>query len=316
MTFNVENLFDTEHDAGKDDYTFLPLARKNQPDVQKSCGEIKVRKWRNECLYKDWSEPLVHEKLSRLARTILSVGDGRGPDILLLQEVENHKILERLRTEFLADAHYLPGILLEGPDSRGIDVAVLSRLPVIGEPILHTVEMGKTSKETRGVLDVHLLLPDGTPVLVFVVHLPSGANPGSDRDQVFSLIEELRESAGPDRLIIAGGDFNTTKAEDQRTGRFKELAEHWLVSHLVGCRHCLGTHYYHAKREWSFFDVLLFSKKFAERNSPWRLNPASVEVVKNNPQQINRYGAPASIEDASDPIGVSDHFPLIATIEM
>ena len=61
------------------------------------------------------------------------MNDGRGADIIALQEVENVAILERLRTEYLADSGYLPAILIEGQDIRGIDVAFLSRLP-LAEP--------------------------------------------------------------------------------------------------------------------------------------------------------------------------------------
>ena len=69
-----------------------------------------------------------------LADTIRQVNGGRGADIIALQEVENVAILERLRTEYLADLGYLPAILVEGTDTRGIDVAFLSRLPLAGEP--------------------------------------------------------------------------------------------------------------------------------------------------------------------------------------
>ena len=35
MTYNVENLFDTKHDEGKDDYTFLPLSFKRTSEEVK-----------------------------------------------------------------------------------------------------------------------------------------------------------------------------------------------------------------------------------------------------------------------------------------
>ncbi|MCO4755188.1 MAG: hypothetical protein KC478_11955, partial [Bacteriovoracaceae bacterium] len=38
MSYNVQNLFDTTHDAGKDDYTYLPYKLKSQsPEIQNHC---------------------------------------------------------------------------------------------------------------------------------------------------------------------------------------------------------------------------------------------------------------------------------------
>ena len=35
MSYNVENLFDTVHDQGKEDYTYLPLSLKQKsPEIQ------------------------------------------------------------------------------------------------------------------------------------------------------------------------------------------------------------------------------------------------------------------------------------------
>ena len=54
MTFNVENLFDTEDDPGKDDYTYLPLAQKQTDEHKKKCAGIAVDRWRDQCLNWDW----------------------------------------------------------------------------------------------------------------------------------------------------------------------------------------------------------------------------------------------------------------------
>ena len=50
MTFNVENLFDATHDAGKNDETYLPASeKKNSAHIEK-CKKISVRRWRDQCL--------------------------------------------------------------------------------------------------------------------------------------------------------------------------------------------------------------------------------------------------------------------------
>ncbi|MBP3935471.1 MAG: hypothetical protein J6D44_16620, partial [Pseudomonas sp.] len=56
MTWNVENLFDTEHDAGKDDFAYLPLSVKRaHPEYLASCTKIEVPAWRKECEENDWT---------------------------------------------------------------------------------------------------------------------------------------------------------------------------------------------------------------------------------------------------------------------
>jgi hypothetical protein len=137
MTFNVQNLFDNNDDEGKDDRAYFALEDKQTDEHKKACAEITVERWRDECLYWDWSDSNIDGKLRALAKVILQVDDGRGADIIALQEVENISILERLRTEYLAEANYLPATLIEGDDLRGIDVAFLTRFELANEPVLH-----------------------------------------------------------------------------------------------------------------------------------------------------------------------------------
>ncbi|MGB5345413.1 MAG: hypothetical protein WBN23_04545, partial [Woeseia sp.] len=137
MTFNVENLFDNTDDPGKDDRTYFPLAAKQNDEHRAACNAIEVDRWRDQCLNWDWSDELVEKKLGLVAQAILQVDGGRGPDILALQEVENLSILNRLRSEYLQPAGYREPVLIEGTDLRGIDVAFLTRLPIVGHPTLH-----------------------------------------------------------------------------------------------------------------------------------------------------------------------------------
>ena len=116
MTFNVENLFDNIDDPGKADETFLSLETKQAQTHIDACNEIEVERWRNTCLYLDWSDAAIDYKLRVIGDAILQVNDGRGPDIVALQEVENLAMLERLRTERLVAANYGPAILIEGDD--------------------------------------------------------------------------------------------------------------------------------------------------------------------------------------------------------
>jgi predicted extracellular nuclease len=91
-TFNLNNLFDTLDDPAKDD------------DVL--------------------SGTEYHRKLEKLALT-LHAGLGE-PDFVAVQEVENATVLAHLAARSEIEADYVP-LWLEGPDQRGIDVALLYR---------------------------------------------------------------------------------------------------------------------------------------------------------------------------------------------
>ena len=89
MTLNVDNLFDTLDDKNKDDKAYLPIEFKQSEKHKNSCNRIRVKSWKNECLYLDWDEKTKDAKLNNLVATIVSY-DNNGPDILALQEVENN----------------------------------------------------------------------------------------------------------------------------------------------------------------------------------------------------------------------------------
>lgn len=315
MTFNVENLFDAKHDRGKDDYTFLPKEKKRSSRHKKRCAKLPRAYWREQCLHWDWSEGLVETKLQRVASAILQVGDAKGADVVVLQEVENRAILERLRTEYLGPAEYQPGILIEGGDYRGIDVAILTRLRLLDNPKLHPLKLtslkGK-ERDARGILEVRLELPDKTPLTVFAVHLPAPYHPTSVRVQGLKALAELYRDLPKGSLAVAAGDFNVVYAEDLEKDLFKRFAEpSWLVSHRIGCRDCWGTAYYPPKKEWSFLDVILISKNMRpEGLAGWVVLADSVRIANQAAHQKNRDGTPARF-DAYHAAGTSDHWPVV-----
>ena len=112
--YNLENLFDTIHDEGKNDYEYLPD------------GGMK------------WTSFKYEQKLEKMAYAISQLGtdeDPRGAACIGVSEVENIGCLYDL-CRVLKEKYsrvYEP-ILLEGPDRRGVDVGFLYN-PAMLKPV-------------------------------------------------------------------------------------------------------------------------------------------------------------------------------------
>ena len=319
MSYNVENLFDNIKDPGKSDYTYLPLEEKNNPEVQNFCRSQSEKSRIQECLETDWSDSVLSKKMSHIADTILQI-NGRGPDVMLLVEVENLNILQKLNREYLSAAGYTTEVLIEGDDQRGIDVAVLSRFPLAEPAALHRIDFTPETKNpnwkkplTRGILEVPLRLPDGKTLYVYALHFPSQAKPLIQRQDAVRTLNKLNMSKPADALQIAGGDFNITKEENHSVGLFSQaLSSQWDVSHLVGCKSCKGSHYY--KGDWSFLDALLFSKSLAPTKSANHMYVVdSIRTPKSGKYQLGKDGNPQRFDPRGDR-GVSDHLPMYGEI--
>lgn len=162
--YNLENLFDTYHDEGKNDYEYLPDGA-NQ-----------------------WTETKYRQKLSNMARVIAAMKEDNGVwhTVLGVSEIENRHVLEDLVSEpAIAEANYQI-VHYDGPDRRGVDVGMLydpSKFTLLdSESIPFTfegsaIEFAMTAEEqqnfrTRDVLCVHGLI-GGEHFAIYVCHLPS-----------------------------------------------------------------------------------------------------------------------------------------------
>lgn len=318
LTYNVENLFDTEDDPDKLDDAYIPAEEKDSLLFQNKC-RVRNSSPRNtaECLNKNWSKAMLERKLDRLADVVGQVPGG--PDVLILEEVESRQVLEQWRTHQLAKFGYTHLAYVKGPDERGINPAILTRLPLVGEPRLHEIDftsVEKNPRPSRGILEAALELPNGETLNVFAVHFPSQGAPTPFRRQAFRTLMDVTGQLPAGALTLVGGDFNVSSKEEFKERLFREVNERFAVSHEVGCRECAGTIYYPRDATWSFFDVLLFSKSLEQPGRAWRLDPDSIRVVNSSIYQVRFDGTPARFGRGGGALGVSDHWPLYAELHL
>ncbi len=183
-TYNVLNLFDSEDDPYHNDETTPSKPR---------------------------------EQMQHLAQSIVKLN----ADVIALQEVENRGYLQRFVDVFLPDMGYKHIVHYEGNDLRGIDVCLLSRIP-IGPVRSHrhlrfSGPDGSRRGFSRDLLAVTIEPPDAEALELWVVHLKSNSG-GREHAEPIRLAEagQIRKmldaqlSNNPDARIIVLGDFNDT----------------------------------------------------------------------------------------------------------
>ena len=193
--YNLENLFDTCHDAGHNDYQYLPD------------GQYK------------WNGLKYTHKLRNMARVLAEMGTDRLPGVgcamIGVSEVENAKCLqdlcdqEPLRQRGFKFAH------IEGPDQRGVDCALLynPRFFQVRDvkliPYIY-IRPEDSLRATRGFLTVSGMLA-GEHVAVIVNHLPSRFAGSFYREEGGRQIRMVKDSLlreDPNVKIFIMGDMN------------------------------------------------------------------------------------------------------------
>jgi len=150
----------------------------------------------------------VEAKLRRVGDVLARID----ADVVVLQEVENLPLLRRLAMGALAGRGYEP-FLVDGLDPRGIDVAVLSRWPVLRFES-HTSDRAPDGALlwSRALVEVHVAAA-GQRVILLANHLVSRRDPRADPRRALqaSRVREVadeRRSAWPDALVVVAGDLN------------------------------------------------------------------------------------------------------------
>lgn len=305
LTFNLQNLFDTKDDPWTEDEEFLPLRVKRKLPFASTCG----KQARDSCRTRNWTERALDLKLSRLTGA-LEEEMHSGPEVMIFTEVENAPVLRRMLDGYRPRA-WKTVALIEGPDPRGIDAAVVSTYPLVTAPVLHLP--GGSESRTRGILEVRLDAGCGRgrpnrEWVVLAFHFPSqmGSARGRERmlDLLFRLIRERERAGFP---VIAGGDSNMTM-ENQRDWNLRERAEAGGgdITHFLGCANCPGTYNYRGR--WDFLDWIYFSRSVVPL-----VDHSSIRLLNAGPLQMDANGAPLRFTEGNGR-GVSDHFPIAANL--
>lgn len=303
--WNVENLFDDKDDG------------------RKQAGDKEYDPWMAK------NHPVLAQKLANHCQALLSLNEGKGPDILAVCEVENVRaaqLLQAALNQRLGDPrlHYKPPVMQEVSVGRHIAPAILTRLPLVNEK---NKGFGSRFRMVQGTVAV-----GQRELVVLASHWTSRLQEGNEKgraeyaDQLYANFVALhRHNPAVDLLIC--GDFNDTPQDVSVTQHLHASADRQAVLRS-GNQPILynlfadkdpgkgfGTHSYSSK--WYIFDQIVVSPGLLD-NQGWTCDPASARTVNTLVRPGDKQGRPWRFGTEKDqmPRGFSDHFPVTVRLQI
>lgn len=249
--YNLENLFDTIHDEGKNDFEFLP-------DGKNKWGTLKYT-----------------SKLKNMAKVLNEMSTDILPEGLAavgVSEIENSNVLKDLVEHETLVARGWDFIHLEGPDRRGIDCALLYN-PKLFKPsnsklAPYITADNDTTYKTRGFLIVTGEM-GGETVHIIVNHWPSRFAKSPVRERAGVQVRQLKDSlmaVMPGSKVLIIGDMNddpddvslatslgAVRTRKEVKSSYDLYNPWWNILHEDG----KGTLKYRGK--WNLFDQIIVS---------------------------------------------------------
>lgn len=293
MSWNVENLFDTIHDAGCDDWQFLPD------------GEL------------HWDSSRYWRKQGSIARTIFEACGLQPVDIVGLYEVENDSVIRDLtRSTRLAHLGY-EYVVTKSEDQRGIDLALLyqpSTFRLLSATPHRIAYNSEKERPTRDILHCSGVLPRGDTLDVVLVHFPSrrGGVKVSEpyrlraAKMVRSILDSLSTVRQRPAIVVMGDCNDEPHNKSVRTMAGGDMTT--LTANPNHPKHIGGTYYF--QHAWNQIDNILVSHDAIQL---FDIEHCSIFA----PEYLLEYdadGYPLPHRTYRGPTyhgGVSDHLPLL-----
>lgn len=246
---------------------------------------------------------LYKEESRKITAALIKLMDA---DILALQEVENLHVLDRFNSKYLSRQGYKYRVLIDAFDRRKIDVALMSRYPIVH---VRSYRHDRTENKrawifSRDCLEVDIDV-DGVILRLYVNHFKSmiggrrrtKAKRVRQVNRVAQIIDEAWADNDYTGNFIVLGDFNDYPGEGSA---LTALLEHSSLENIVNRlpEDERWTHYWAGGDEYSQLDYILVSKFLASKNT--KLKP-----------EIFRQGLPLRAEQYNGKRikGVSENHP-------
>lgn len=256
--YNLENLFDTIHDEGKNDYEYLPDGGMH------------------------WTGLKYEHKVKNMAYALSQIGtdeDPRGAACIGVCEVENFGCLQAVAEKMKDYGRNMVPVLLEGPDRRGVDCGFLynpelfKMVSAKGHELkAHYADGGLVKSRLQLEIDGYLLGGKPEKIHIIVNHWPSRyggeLRSRATRDSAAMLTKSIIDSIylkEPRAKIVIMGDlnddpYNHSCAEVLQARKTREeVAEQGLFNTLwQKLDRGIGSLAYNGS--WNLFDQIIISE--------------------------------------------------------
>lgn len=304
--WNLENLFDTVNDPQKDDDEFLPEAASK------------------------WTQERLEKKLSNLAEVIRSMNNGKGPDILSVEEVENKGLLDTLLGKYLSGRNYKISYA-DCPDERGIDIGIIYNADILklsGQKA-DTVKLENNDK-TRLILRAEFKLNGKERLYVYANHWPSrrGGENESDKNRAAAAgllrkdVDALLKKDTNSNILIMG-DFNDepsnaslNKTLDAVNFKCDSLSSgKYDLYNLAFQKHLAKDGSFFYRGNWNMLDNIIVSRHVVMKH--YKCNSFEVYRPEFMVTRSGQYKAsPFPTYGGKRYLGgYSDHFPVTAVLQ-
>lgn len=283
ISYNVENLFDYEHDTLKNDSSFMPDGMHH------------------------WTYYRYQTKLDRIAQVIVNISGWESAALVGLCEVENARCLRDL-CYILKRFHY-KYIHYESADERGIDVALLydsTKVKILNSKSLH---VPLKNDLTRDILYIKALLTSSDTLHTMICHLPSklGGTSTTDwkRKAAKQVIQQHIDSIlclQPHASIVVMGDMNSHPEND-----LQNMHNMMIDSEKEG----KGTHKYQGI--WSCLDQFYISASLCGNAQATIFSP---EWLLEDDSKHLGYQPKRTFIGFRYHAGFSDHLPIVLRLTL
>ena len=249
-------------------------------------------------------------------------------DVIALQEVENLDVLRRFRAEWLPRMGYTHAMLVEGNDPRAIDVAVLSRHPIVAARSYQHLRQGRSFVFSRDCLEVDVAV-GAKRLTLFVNHLKSMLDKADPKQgRITTRAKRVLQSNAVKQLVIDRfgtspgrhpwivlGDLNDYLAPEPDQGTTSGIRDLVAWSQLENVLDRLPvadrwTHFRAATRAYRQLDYVLLSRSLAAAT---RAKP----IVERRGLSTKATQAPgARFPGVTALTAASDHCPLAITVAL